>query len=298
MKGTHTKFRRKESISKEEMVNMKAFEKGKRNVIITDTKIRQDKIGEYKKIDKNHFYDPREKRARAYSHNRIRSEKSVKRSMGNLRDILQNYFSGEPNEIFVTLTTTTATMNVNEIKQYFTEYWKEIKKHYGNNLAYAYVLEVQQERKSLHIHCIIKDFEHKKLYIPNHINQKLWKKGQTRVTMIKDELDVNIEIDEEEAMLQPNSIYAKQKVYAIDKVISYMIKYRTKETIPSYARLYETSANLKKPKKIKIKYEEAKNLLLTNEYKYKTGITFSIVDDESKRDRNKITKEIWNKREE
>ena len=296
MSGTHTKIRRKRSISDKRLVSVKAFEGGNQNVIITDMAIRNTRIGGFKKVDTNHYFDPTENKIKEYNHNKIRSAKSVKRSMNKLKVMLENYFSGATNEVFITLTTVEEIVDVKKMKQYFKSYWNEVKKFYGKNLVYAYVLEMQQERKSLHIHCIIKDLKRKKLYIPNHINEAMWAKGTTRVTRITDRLDIDFELDEETAMSDPKSFVAKQKVCAIDKVISYMIKYRTKESITRGARLYETSPSLKKPKNLpEIEYGDLKKVLLKNGHTYKNGSTLSIIDDDSSKSINEITKENWSK---
>lgn len=294
MERTYTKIRSKESIENKSGVNVKYFEKGNKDVIITDVAIRNYQIGGYTKKDKNHYLDVRDNMIKPYNHNLVRSEKSIKRSMSTLRDFLHNYFNGDKNEVFVTLTTANKVVSVKEIKQYFKEYWKELEKFYGDGLVYAYVLEICQNRFALHIHCIIKDLKHKYLFIPNDLNQMYWKKGITRVTRIVSRDSGNYYIDEETAIAEPNSVLAKRKTYGINKVINYITKSYTKEHMPRGARIYETSSKLKKAVKVGIvEYGELTDSLKGVGATYQSGTTLSIVDIESNKEVNKITKEKW-----
>lgn len=249
----------------------------------------------FKKLNKDEYYDKRNDTVKAYKHNKFKTEKAVKRSMLQLEKILLNNFSGEHNEIFVTLTTREDTIDINVIKQYYDEFWNRIKSDY-DGLEYACVYEMQQTRESWHIHAMLKDLKHKSLYIANkYIEEKYWCQGETRTTDIRD-IEQDFEIDEEKAMTEPNGYLAAKHTYGIDKVISYMRKYETKETLPTGVRAYSTSRNIKKPASEKVKYNilkqevNATNVELLDEY------ATNIVSNNTDKILNTIRKERWLKK--
>ena len=66
MERTYTKIRSKESIENKSKVNVKFFDKGNKDVIVTDVAIRNYQIGGYTKKDKNHYFDVRDNTIKLY----------------------------------------------------------------------------------------------------------------------------------------------------------------------------------------------------------------------------------------
>lgn len=265
--------------------------------IMSMNKVPSNHLKNYKKLNSDEYYDKKADKIKKYKHNTVKSEKSIKRSMKQLEKKLLNTFAGEHNELFVTLTTSVNTIDINVIKQFFDEFWHRIKrKHRG--LEYACVFEMQQMRHSWHIHVMLKDFQHKRLYIANEdIEEEYWKQGETRTTRIRD-IETNFEIDEEKAMAEPNGFLAAQRVYGIDKVISYMCKYKTKEIIPTGARAYSTSRNIKAPENERIMYKNIKQELRESNSNLLNEYATNIVSNNTDIILNTINKERWIKNNE
>lgn len=66
--------------------------------------------------------------------------------------------------------------DMEQLKKDFDYFWKRLTRQM-QDLEYLYVVEIQEERNSLHIHALIKDTMHQKLYIPFEELSRLWNKG-------------------------------------------------------------------------------------------------------------------------
>ena len=231
-------------IGKGKKVRVKLFENtGKLRIIYTSNN--KNVLINYRKISKTAYFDIKANIEKEYQYNDIQTEKAVKRKMKKFRYILESNFDGANNELFITLTTDEECHDIKLIKKYFKKFYQKLKYRYSD-LIYAYVIELQQKRFSWHIHLMIKSIKTSNLFISNSEIEIIWGQGQTRTTRIVD-TPTDFEIDEEKAMTEPDSFIAKQKYYGVEKVISYMCKYKTKEQMPSYARIFSYSRNMKKP---------------------------------------------------
>ena len=195
--------------------------------------------------------------------------------MSKLRKLLKNNFFGYRNELFITLTCEEIIKDVDLIVKYFKQFWNKLQNIY-ESLAYAYVIEMQEGRQSLHIHALVKDMKKKKLTIENNKIRELWGQGHTKTSkisnhpksnsineekMIKkmEKEDEKLEIaTNEQADAVATSENEKQSTYGINAVISYMIKSESKENIPTDKQLYHSSKCLKYPEEIEMKYKKLK----------------------------------------
>lgn len=245
-------------------------------------------LKDYEKINKNEYRNKKTGEIKQYEHNEFRSEKSDKRSMRQLEKILLNNFSGADNELFVTLTTEEEVTDISKMKHNFKKFWDKLKKDYAD-IEYVYVFEMQQERESLHIHVMIKALSHKKLYISNTKITEYWGQGQTQTKRINAKPSF-FKIDVEKEM---SGKCKPIEVCNIDKLISYMCKYNTKENVPTGVRLYSTSRNIKSPSSTIMKYSSFKEEFHQDNSKIIDGYTTKIISNNTDETINTILKQRW-----
>ena len=255
---------------------------------VTATELRRSVIDNFQKVNANEYIDKRSGELKAYNKNTIKPEKTVKRSMRKLEKILTNNFCGEDDERFITLTTEEETKDIDDMKKYMKNFPKALKKIYGAGFKCAYVFEMQTLRESWHIHMVTKGTKG----LQNDAVEKYWNKGLTRTTKITDKY-TDFEIDEEKAMQDPNGFLGRQTHYGIERVISYMTKYESKESMPSKVRAYSVTRNLEKPVEGKMLYGQFKESCKANNYARQDEYTTLIKSTKTDKIINRVKKEKW-----
>lgn len=196
---------------------------------------------------------------------KFKTDKNIKRAIKEtVKPLLENNFRGGSNELFVTLTFKSEMDDFNELTKYFNKFWCRLKYKYKNlDLCCLVVKEMQQTRRSWHLHLILKEQNNKYLYIPNNEMEKIWKYGITKVSRIyREERYRANEIDEESAM-DSKTLFNVEDKFHIDKVIDYMCKLKTKSgEIPSSGRLHIQKGKLKLPKVERMNYGDVNNVIL------------------------------------
>lgn len=252
-------------INKDVMVSVTRFNTGKEVEVKHVTKT-ENYLKQYKRINKKEYLNCITGEILKYNFKEDNEEKRIKRSMKRLKSILKNNFTGSENELFITLTTQNKVNDVQEIKKDFNKFWKKLKE-LNRGLEYVYVIEKQEERNSLHIHLLLKDTAHKKLYISNDDIQKLWKQGFTKV----------------------------KSVGNIDKIISYMTKFKSKIRIAQGKNLYFKSKGIKNAVTEKMKYKDIV-IELDNKYDIKRENTILVKSKKTNCIVNKVKTENWIRR--
>ena len=204
-----------------------------------------------------------------------------------VKPILENNFFGGKSEIFVTLTYSKDMNDFKQLSSDFKEFWRRIIRKYKgkHRLACVYVKEMQQKRKSWHIHALIKDLDGNKLYIPNETMGLIWKKGFTSVSRVLSGLDLDYREMNEEKKMEEN-FFIQNERWNINKIIDYMCKLKTKEgEIPASGRIYGIKGGLKPPSKRIKRYDDVMKEIKD---------THRLVKDETLLIRNKETNCIIN----
>ena len=280
------------NINKDKVVKATRYEVSG-DIEILDTSSMENGLDRIEKISKYEYYDLKSNTTKLYKLSGLKSKESLKKSMKCLEKKLKNNFSGDKNELFVTLTTDTPITDIEEMKYYFKVFWDKLKLLY-DGLEYAYIIEMQDERNSWHFHLLLKDMKNKTLYIPNSTIENLWNKGYTKTSKITNNTKHN-NIDEAEYIDSiENSLYDIDETFGIDKVISYMTKTRTKQKLPKGTRCYDTSRGLKPPKEESVTYSEICSQMEDN-YKLEKEKTLLIRNRDTKAIVNKVKKERWKK---
>ena len=152
-----------------------------------------------------------------------------------------------------------------QLKKDYEYFWKRLKTQ-RPSLEYVYVIEIQEKTKSLHIHALIKDTKHSKLYIPFEELTRLWNKGHVWVSRIN--------LRDTKTLVIPEN---KDERTAIGRVRKYMTKIRTKENLPKDKNIYSKSAGIVAPKTTAIPKIEAEQFANENEYEFYYGYSGNLI---------------------
>lgn len=203
-----------------------------------------------KRISKNEYVIKETGEICEYVNSEYKTVDNIKKCLKEkVKPILENNFFGGKSEIFVTLTYSKNMDDFKQLSSDFREFWRRITRRYKstNRLACVYVKEMQQKRKSWHIHALIKDLDGNKLYIPSETMGLIWKNGFTSVSRVLSGFALDYrEINEEKKMEE--NFFIQNERWNINKIIDYMCKLKTKEDqIPASGRLYGIKGGLKPP---------------------------------------------------
>lgn len=250
-------------IDNDSMVKMTEYN-GEKKLKITETLNTQNNFVNIKKLDKDRYYNKIENKIKLYNKSEVRSISGIRHSMKKVSDYIRNNFNGGRNEIFVTLTYSDSMRDMEQLKKDYDYFWKQLTRQMPD-LEYLYVVEMQEERNSLHMHALIKDTIHSELHIPIEELSRLWNKGYVWVTRINMRDTIRFVIDE-----------SKDERTAIGRVRKYMTKIKTKENVPRDKNIYSKSKGIIAPTTIQITNKEAQQFASDNEYEFYYGYSGDI----------------------
>ena len=233
--------------------------KNKGEIKIKNCSNNKNYLKDFKKINGKEYVNMITGEILEYKKNSRRSKNSLSKSMKKLKELSLNNFNGGKNEGFVTLTYEEQETDFDKVVNDLGDFWKSLKNEF-QDLEYIGVIENQRIRTSWHIHMLIKDTKHNRLYIPQEEIERLWNKGNVSISRITNK-EVNqilngndIEDDEEDNI-------EEDKTDSIMKVINYMCKTQSKEDVPIGKNTYHYSKGIKFPSVKKMTYKEAQTLI-------------------------------------
>lgn len=117
--------------------------------------------------------------------NRSQNINTVRQSVANLRNLINNNFIGGKNELWITLTFgENKVYNPNELCRYFQTFMQRLRYNFKDlKLDYIYVPE-PHEKGDWHIHLLLK--ANKELYIKNSKLNEIWGNGFVKVNRLQD----------------------------------------------------------------------------------------------------------------
>lgn len=205
-------------------------------------------------IDKNHYMIIQTGEIKESNHimNRGENINTIRFSISNLRNLINNNFTGGQNELWITLTFgDNKIYNSNELYSIFKIFIKSLRRKLGE-LDYIYVPE-PHEKGDWHIHLLLKS--NNLLYISNNDLSKIWGKGFVKVNRLND-------IDNIGAYISAYLINIKEGEYTKKGARLYLY--------PPHHRLYRYSKGIIKPTSFYTTYRNALYYLgkdkLTYEY--------------------------------
>lgn len=247
-------------------------------VIIKNSWRKPKNLSNFPRVDKSHYQDKKTGDIKEYKKRQYKGMNALKDSMNGLKDMIELNFKGNYNEIFLTLTCDKNVTDIKEIKKYTTKFIRRLKfKYPDKHFEYIYKYERNIENPKWHVHILLKDENHARLFIPNKIICKLWEKG---ITYAQKVYKGRIKVDENTGKKREES------------VSNYMSKTTQLYDVPINEYIYYPSQGIKRPTKKKMIYKDAKRTI-KNGYKMQDEETILIRNAETKHLLNKHKKETY-----
>ncbi|MFK4920161.1 hypothetical protein ACI1T7_04985 [Lactococcus petauri] len=230
------------------------------------------------------------------SENRSENKNSLNQTMKSLRYLINANFSGQPNELWSTLTFADSSLarNTNTVYLCFNKFIKRLRYKYGNDLEYIAILEPHEIKDGdiknwhgYHFHLLLKSYMRKNLFIPHEDFENVWGLGWCRIERLNNVDNIGAYLSAyltniEESSENSNNVNNKGKKKYIKGARLWLY--------PKGIRLYRKSKGIKKPTRIKMTYAEARAIIGVEPH-YRKKIPIEIDDFQ-----NTIIYEQFNRR--
>ena len=235
------------------------------------------------------------------SENRGQNIAGLKKSFQKIRDLINNNFTGQGNELHVTLTYAENMQDTKRLYKDFVKFWKRYQYKYGKDCDYLTVVE-PQGRGAWHCHLLLRQNDVEKLYIPSDEMASLWGHGFVKIKSLKDVDNIgaylsayltDVELTKETlplAVMEQKEI----KEVEVDGQLKRFIKGGRLHMYPPGMNLYRKSKGIVFPEVQQMRYGEIKKIVGNATPNYSTTVT--IQDDETEKVLNRITYEHYNMR--
>lgn len=237
-----------------------------------------------------------------YNHTEHRGQNinGVRRTMRNLRYLINNNFFGHRNELFVTLTYKENMRDTDRLYKDFSLFIKRlqyyVKKEHQDELKYLAIVE-PQARGAFHFHVLLKFKNHKKsLFIPTEQLDKLWPHGFTNVKKLKniDNLGAylvtyltDVELPPDQQNLEGENVVEK----IVDGQKKKFLKGARLYLYPTNLNIYRCSRDVVMPERKSMAYYCAQQIIGDAPCVYSKKTKFEIDDFE-----NEVTTNVYNKK--
>ena len=238
------------------------------------------------------------------SENRGQNIAGLKKSFQKIRDLINNNFSGQGNEIHLTLTYAENMTDPKRLYEDFVKFWKRYQYKYGKECEYLTVVE-PQGRGAWHCHTLIKHNDLDKLYIPHDEMASLWGHGFVKIKSLKGVDNIgaylsaylsDVELTQESLRLAVNRTGTVEKIeikeVEVDGHTKRYIKGGRMHLYPPGMNLYRKSKGIVFPEVQEMRYGEIKKIVGNAAPNYSRTIT--IQDDDTEKVLNRITYEHYN----
>ena len=230
------------------------------------------------------------------SGNRSENKNSLNQTMKSLRYLINANFSGQPNELWITLTFADSSLarDTNAVYLCFNKFIKRLRYKYGKDLEYIAILEPHEIKDGdiknwhgYHFHLLLKSYIRKNLYIPHEDFENVWGLGWCRIERLNNVDNIGAYLSAYLTNIEENP---ENSDYLNNKGQKKYIKGARLWLYPKGVRLYRKSKGIKKPTRIKITYAEARAIIGVEPH-YRKKIPIEIDDFQ-----NTIIYEQFNRR--
>ncbi len=257
------------------------------------------------KLDKQFYMlkDTGEVKEYNKSENRANNISGLKDSFKKIRDLINNNFTGQANELHLTLTYAENMTDTKRLYNDFMLFFKRYKYNFGVNIDYLSVIE-PQGRGAWHCHVLLKHNDKDKIYIKSSDIAKIWGQGFIKVKALKgvDNIGAYLSayLGDIELTQDTISVFGMNKIMQMDiKQVEVSGKQKTfikggrLYLYPPGMNLYRHSKGIRYPDVVEMEYQEAKKIVGSHTPNYST--TIKIYDD-TKKLLNAVTYEQYNTR--
>lgn len=253
-----------------------------------------------KKIDKDHYADLSTGEIKEFKHieNRSESYNSLRQTFKKIRYLINNNFTGQKNELFLTLT---YAENMTDIKRLYLDINKFIKRirykyKKQSDIDYLAVIE-PQGRGAWHIHVLVRFNVLKTIFIPNKELSELWGHGFVKIETIQDVDNIGAYLSAylADVELTDDTLLSafREETKVVEKELNgekkKFVKGGRLHMYPPSMNLYRKSKGIKFPERKKMSYKNVKKIVGSAKPHYRK--TYDIENDDFE---NKITFEQYN----
>ena len=212
------------------------------------------------------------------SENRSENENSLRQTFKKLRYAINNNFTGNPNELFVTLTFAKDSFDEKMVSDDIEKFVKRLRYRYKavSTIDYINVVEPHQSGQ-FHAHVLLRFNDVKKIYIPVLELKEMWSHGRVDIKTLKNVDNIgaylsaylaDIELTDEnaiEAVKNGSPVVVKE----VEGQKKKFIKGGRLKCYPPGMRLFRKSAGIKYPERVEMTYKEAKKIVGSRKPHYK-----------------------------
>lgn len=210
----------------------------------------------FMRISKDEYCDKRTGEVKQYNHSKTKQnhERNLNRTFEKLRQLINANFTGEINELHVTLTYAEKMEDFEAVSKDFKRFWDKLHSHYPE-LEYIRVIE-PQHTGTWHIHLLLKSTNYQYLTISHDELVKLWGLGYVYVNKIKNNDNIGAYFT---ALHKNVNAFENDSVGEIDKQC--IVKGARFQFYPPNKRFYGNSKGIVRPTTFKTTYKEALQLV-------------------------------------
>ena len=223
---------------------------------------KSNRVNNILKIDSDRYVIKSTGEIKYFEHaeTRNQNENSIKQTMKKIRYLINANFSGHKNELWATLTfrDTKIAKQPKSIYKEFNKFIKRLNYKYQNKLDYIAILEPHGISASdiskwhgFHLHLLLKS-NSASLYIPYQEFEEIWGLGMCRIERLKNIDNIGAYLSAYLTNAEISDTNSEKKKY---------IKGSRLWLYPKGTRIYRKSKGIKYPKRIKMPYSSARELI-------------------------------------
>lgn len=225
-----------------------------------------------KKLNKDEYVNLATGEIKEYQHieNRSESYNSLRQTFKKIRYLINNNFTGKPNELFVTLTYAENMTDTNRLYTDIKKFMMKLRYKYNDvsDIDYLSVIE-PQGRGAWHIHMLLRFNALSSVFVPSHELAELWGHGFIKIERIQSVDNIgaylsaylaDVELTDDNihnAVAEDREIVEKE----VDGVKKQFVKGGRLHMYPSGMNLYRKSKGITFPERKKMTYMNAKKIV-------------------------------------
>ena len=225
-----------------------------------------------KKIDKDRYAELSTGEIKEYKHieNRSESYNSLRQTFKKIRYLINNNFTGEKNELFLTLTYAENMTDTKRLYLDINKFIKRIKYRYKKQLYIDYLAIVEpQGRGAWHVHMLIRFNRLNSVFLPSSELSDIWDHGFVKIETIQDVDNIgaylsaylaDVELTEEtlySALNEDRKVIEKE----VNGQKKRFVKGGRLHMYPPGMNLYRKSKGIVFPERKKMSYKNAKKIV-------------------------------------
>lgn len=229
-----------------------------------------------KKLDIDRFVDLSTGEIREFEHseNRQQNYNSLRQTFKKLRYLINANFTGQANELHITLTYKENMTDTKQLYDDFRKFMQRLKYFYKGYSTLDYLSVVEpQGRGAWHCHLLVRVNDLPKIYIKNRDLKELWGHGFVTIKSLKDvdnigaylsaylaDIDLD-DVKDKETAFKVASEGCEIKTKIVDGKEKKFIKGGRLHMYPPGMNLYRKSKGIIKPEREEMKFKDIKKIV-------------------------------------